>query len=445
MKIKLLISTAFISLFCGIAVAQNLGLQTEWSLDKCITYALENNIDVRKAIATTDINKQYIKQKEGLRMPNLSANLDYASGLSKTLNSSNKYGDYSSSSVNNASLSSKVTLFNGLKISNNIKIAKLTYESSVYNASTQKESISLSVLNAYLQIIYAKELVTICEEDVKSSEEQLNLAEERNKLGLLSKSDYLQIKAQLSSDRLALTNAQSSYAVAKLDLMQLMEMPANDGFEIVYPDMSALNNERIPFASELVYQKALEVKPQIKSAVLNKEIASLNVKTAQADLWPTLSMTGTLSTAYNTALNGLSYEYQLSNRLEPSIGLTLSIPIFQQNQVSSVIKIARINTQIASLEEQSVRNELRKTIEQACQDEKSAYFKYKATLESFESTKEAYDMASEKFQIGLINSSDFIVQKTKYLSAESELLQSKYNLIFSKKIVDFYSGIPLTL
>jgi outer membrane protein len=438
------LKTIFLCLTFGLSLfAQN--DKNAWSLDKCISYAWSKNIDVQKIFVTTEIEKQNLKQKEGLRYPNLTFSVSQGLEWDKTLNSNNRYGDYASYNSTSASLSSSLTLFNGFKISNNIKLAKLSYKASLYDKDTQRESVSLSVLNDYLQVIYAKELVNTCREDVKSTEEQLKLADERIKLGLLSKADYLQIKAQLTSDKLTLTNAQNSYDMAKLELMQLMEIPVNSEFDIVYPDLASLSeNDLIPNA-ESVYQKALSVKPQVKSANLNTEAAQMNVKVAQAQYYPSLVLNGSVSTGYNSSLSNLNYDYQLSNRLTPGVNLTLSVPILQQKQVETAVKIAKLNTQTAALNEQSIHLQLRKSIEQACLDANAAKTKYEASLEMFNAMKEAYEVAVEKYSVGLLSSSDFIVQKTKYISAESDLLQARFNLLFCKKIVDFYLGNPITL
>ncbi|HEY9124415.1 MAG TPA: TolC family protein, partial [Bacteroidales bacterium] len=174
------------------------------------------------------------------------------------------------------------------------------------------------------------------------------------------------------------------------------------------------------------------------------QIAEVNVSIAKSGYSPTLTLNAGLSTGYISGV-GMNYDYQVKNKLNPSVGLTLSIPIFQNRQVHSSVAIAKIGTTKASLNETDVKNQLRKSIEQACVNLKSAYVKYQASLEKFNSAQEAYNVAQEKFSLGSLSSVDFLIQKTNLITAESDLLQSKYNLVFSKKILDFYLGKPLTL
>ena len=123
----------------------------------------------------------------------------------------------------------------------------------------------------------------------------------------------------------------------------------------------------------------------------------------------------------------------------------MSIPIYQRKQVKTSVAVAKIGYQDAELSETDTRNELRKNIEQACQDVTSAQVEYEASIENYRATLESTDLSDEKFRQGMINSVDYLVSKTNLIVAESQLLQSKYNLIFSYKILDFYSGIPLAI
>jgi outer membrane protein len=292
--------------------------------------------------------------------------------------------------------------------------------------------------------LYAEEQVSNSEKQIESTASQLNLAEERLTLQAISQSDYAQVKSQLASEKLTLANSQSQLAIAKVTLEQFMELPVSDNFKIAHPDLSeSLNQNRIPDV-KLVYETALAIKPQIKNAAINKEIASLDEKVARAGLFPTLSASAGISSGFSS-LNNDTYFGQIDNGVYPSAGFTLSIPIYQKKQVKTSIAVAKIGYQNAELSESDTKNNLRKSIEQACVDVKSAQIKYEANKENYSATLEASLLSDEKFKQGVVNSVDYLVSKTNLIVAESELLQSKYNLIVSYKILDFYMGIPLSL
>jgi outer membrane protein len=136
--------------------------------------------------------------------------------------------------------------------------------------------------------------------------------------------------------------------------------------------------------------------------------------------------------------------YQLKNNIAPAIGISASIPIYLNKQVRTNVAIAMKNTNNAEFDELNVKNQLRKAIEQACQDVTSSQIEFEASTEAYNAVKESFDVAAEKFFQGLLNSVDFLVQKTSFIAEESSYLQSKYKLIFSYKILDFYTGQPLS-
>ena len=226
--------------------------------------------------------------------------------------------------------------------------------------------------------------------------------------------------------------------------MQLMELPVTADFNIVHPDLGeSLNQNRAPDV-KAIFETALSIKPQIKNASVNKDIAALDEKIAKAGYIPTLSASAGLTSGYSTTATDI-YFNQLNNTIRPAVGVSLSIPIYQKKQVKTSVAVAKIGYRDAELSETDTKNQLRKSIEQTCQDVVSAQIEYEANLENYAATSEASELSGEKFRQGLINSIDYLVSKTNLIVAESQLLQSKYKLIFSYKILDFYQGIPLSL
>ena len=172
-------------------------------------------------------------------------------------------------------------------------------------------------------------------------------------------------------------------------------------------------------------------------------MSELDISIARASYLPTLSLNAGVSTGYSYP--GLDFSAQVENRITPTVGLTLSIPIFQNKQAKTSVTAAKIGSRNAELSELNTKNQLRKEIEQACVDVISAEKQYQASLEKFASTEESYNVSLEKYNQGLLNSVDFLIQRTKFIAAESDLIQAKYNLVFSNKALDFYSGEALSL
>jgi outer membrane protein len=413
-----------------------------WTLEKCINHALNRNIQVRKSELSNKQYQVYDEQAKAQRFPSANASISQNFNWSKS--TATGVTGLTGNNGSNVSVNSGVTIFNASKLTNLIKQADLSIESGRYSLETTKESISLNILDAYLQILYAEEQVQNAEKQIVSTKSQLDLAEERFMLKAISQSDFAQVKSQLASEKLTFANSQSQLLIAKVTLEQLMELPVTDNFKIAHPDIAeSLNQNRVPDVKS-VYETALGIKPQIKNAAINKEISSYDEKIARAGLFPTLSASAGISSGY-TSLNNSSYFGQINNSVYPSVGFSLSIPIYQKRQVKTSIAVAKIGYENADLSEIDTKNALRKGIEQACVDVTSAQIKYEASKENYSATLEAANLSDERFKQGVINSVDYLVSKTNLIVAESELLQSKYNLIVSYKIMDYYLGTLLSL
>jgi len=442
MKTSLLI-VGFLIFFSGFTVnAQN----KVWTLEECINYALSKNIQIQKTLLSNDRNQLSADQAQANRLPSVSAsvreNFNWYKGFDATTGS---YGSSSGASSTNYSLSSSVSLFNGQKLTNKIKQAELDLQAGHLYSETVKESVGLNILNAYLQVLYAYESVKNAEKQIISTTEQLALSKERMDLGVISMSDYLQIKSELATEKSTLASAKTSLSIGKVTLMQLMELPVDQNFEVSSPNIESLLIASAQPNSQEIYNLALGIKPQIKNAELTKESAAIDVNIAKADALPSLSMDAGLSTGYSSLTQNSGYTSQLKDKVNPSVGFSLSIPIFQKKQIKTNVALANISVSDAELDEINTKNQLRKEIEQSCADVVSAKSQYAASQEQIQATQESYDVSAEKYAQGLLNSVDFLIQKTNLITSESKFLQSKYNLIFSYKILDFYKGISLTL
>lgn len=436
MSTKGLIAAAVIIMSVLTASAQ----EKRWTLNECIDYALDENIQVRKAEVSVNVGEISMQQTKDNRWPTLSASLGESVGLQQVTDS---YGEtsFDGSSRTSAAISSGVTLFSGFQTQNEIRQAELNFKSLQYSTEETKESVSLNIMSAYLQVLYAEEQVTNSRNQADATREELALAKERYGLGAIANSDYLQVKTQLASEELTLANAVNSLMMAKMTLMQLMEYPVDESFEIARPDMDAIISTMPAADAATVYEEALQVKPRIKNAEINLESSEVDLELAKGGFYPSVSMNAGLSTGFTQASEMGS---QLKSGFSPSVGLSVSIPIFRNNQTKSSVARARYGITTAELDELNIRNQLRKEVEQAVLDAQSAVISYEAAVNQHNASQESYNVAEEKFKLGAMNSVDFLIQKTNLTTAESKLLQAKYELVYSFKIIDFYRGVTLS-
>jgi outer membrane protein len=453
MKIRLSFLLTFL---LSISAGTFLNAQNKvWSVDDCIQYALEKNIQVQKALVSNSIYQQDLNLSRSAWYPSLSSSVrqNYVWNNVQDNSAGSAAGSTVFKGTNsvNLSVSSGMTVYNGFKIRNLVKQSETNYEADKYNTEVIKETVSLNILNAYLQVLFAEEQVKNDNDQISSLAEQLNLAGERLKLGAIANSDYLQVKSQLATEKQTLATSQSQLAINRISLMQLMEFPIASDFQIEHPNLDSLiNQKRTPDPVE-VYQTALGIKPEVKNAELAKKSSLIGIDIAKAGHYPNISLNSGVATSYSGYQTSFSTSYkpgsfgsQLSNNISPAIGLSASIPIYLNRQVRTNVEVAKLNANTAELNELNTKDILRKAIEQSCQDVVSSQIEYEASTEAYAAVKESFDVASEKFNQGIMNSVDFLIQKTTFITTQSLYLQSKYKLIFSYKVLDFYAGLPLS-
>ena len=450
MKIRL--SAFLFSMLLSISTGSFLSAQDKiWTVDDCIQYALDKNIQVQKALVNNSINEEDLKLAKSLWYPSLSSSVRQNFNWNNVSNSTTGSTVFKGTDGVNISASSGMTVSNGSKIRNSVKQSETNFEADKYNTEVIKETVSLSVLNAYLQVLYAEEQVKNNQDQISSLEGQLTLAGERLKLGAIANSDYLQVKSQLATEKQTLAISQSQLAINRITLMQIMEFPISNNFQIFHPNLDSLiNQKRTPDPVE-IYQTALGIKPEVKNAELAKKSSQIGIEIAKASHYPNVSLNAGVSSSYSGYQTSFSTSYkpgsfgsQLSNNISPSIGLSASIPIYLNRQIKTNVAIAKLNSNNAELNEFNTKDILRRAIEQSCQDVISSQIEYEASVEAYQAVKESFDVASEKYNQGIMSPVDFLIQKTTFIATESSFLQSKYKLIFSYKVLDFYSGQPLS-
>jgi outer membrane protein len=422
-------------------VAAGQSNDTLWSLQQCIDQALNQNLQVRKAIVSNDINKIGITRSKSARLPSLSAGVSQSfswNGQQVEVTSGNMLGVTGT----NVSVNSSVPVFKGFQLTRQIRQSEIGYEAGRYDELTTRETISLNVLNAYLLLLFSIEQEKNSERQVELTTEQLGLARQREQIGAISHADLLQVASQLAVEKQTLATVRSGKAINRIALMQLLEIPAGQPFGIQSPDTTGLIRSVPAESADSIYTIAIGIKPQIKGARLKSESAELDIDIAKSGYYPQLSVNAGLSFAYS---NQEEQPIVFENRLNPMLGLTLTIPIYQNSQVRSGVGIARLNADLSRIDELNTKNLLRKEIEQASQDLTSSVTEYEAGVEQYLAAREAYHVAAEKFDKGLYSPVEFLVQKTNLVTSENNLLQAKYKLLFSRKMVEFYKGRQLTL
>lgn len=424
-----------------------------WNLEDCINYAFENNIQIKQSelsIKTSEIN--LLEGKLSL-LPNINGDANYSYNWGRVLDQTKYEYINRETKQGNFSLDANFLLFAGLQKMNNVKKLKIDFLTSQYAADKMKDDISLLLTQAYLSILFNKELLRVAREQVQITKEQGNRTSKMVEAGTLARGSLLEIQAQNAREEINVINYENSLELAYLDLLQILDMPADTDFEIEIPVLDLeLTEDLLPVGG--IYEYALLNQPSIKGAELQVESALKNVSIAKGRMSPTLNLVSGWSTNYSNqpkfdtttlTFQDIPFEDQFSDNQSRYLAFALNIPIFNGYQVSSNISRAKIMAEDARYNYELTKNNLRKTIEQAYSDARAGYKTYTATSKSLTSFEESFRYTEQKFNVGLTNSVDYNLAKTQLTAAESELVRAKYDYIFKTKILDFYMGKPLVL
>ena len=262
--------------------------------------------------------------------------------------------------------------------------------------------------------------------------------------GSISRSDYAQIESQYSNDKYQLVTSQATLEGLKLDLKQLLELGMDDEMKLASPELDNSDILKPLPDKKQIYETALSFIPSIQSSKINNEIAELSVSKAKAGYWPSLSLNAGIGTS-SLSGTGTGFGTQLKNKLNEQIGLTLSIPIYNNRSTRSSVEKARLQVINSNLELQNQQKELLKKIENAYLDARSAQNKYMAAQENVKSAQATYELVEEQFYVGIKNTLEMLTAKNNLLSARQEEIQSKYLALLNIKLLDYYNNEPITL
>lgn len=426
-------------------------LPAQWDLQSCIEYALEQNITIRKNRVNAMSTQIDVKTAKAALFPSLSfstsqnvVNRPYQES-SNMVSGSEIISSSSKTTYNgNYGLNAQWTLYNGSKRTNTIKQEKLNNLSAELEVATSENSIQESIAQVYIQILYAAESVRVNENTLQVSIAQRDRGQQLLDAGSIAKSDLAQLEAQVSTDRYQLVTAQATLQDYKLQLKQLLELDGENEMNVYLPALSD-ENVLLPLpAKRDVFMSALAIRPEIEASKINVEASELGIDIAKAGYLPTVSLSAGIGTNHTNG-SDFTFSEQVKNGWNNSIGVSVSVPIFNNRQTKSAVQKAKLQRETSMLTLLDEQKALYKTIEGLWLDANSAQQRYAAANEKLRSTQISYDLISEQFNVGMKNTVELLTEKNNLLQAQQEQLQAKYMAILNAQLLKFYQGDKLTL
>lgn len=466
-------------LICVISIITEFQLlpQKTWTLEDCISYAIENNIDIKRQKLAYNIFENEFKQSKLNMLPSLNGGSNYRFNYGHTVDRFTNEFIENNVQSNDLYIQASMNLFKGFENQNQIKMNQFNLLAELENLNKLKNDITLLIATAYLQILFNEELLEVSTSQLEVTNLQVERAEKQVEVGNKAKGELLEILAIASNEKVNVASARNNLRLSYLNLMQLLDLKADTlkEFVIEIPGDIAIDAENVSISVNDIYNEAITIMPQVKGAEFKLKSSEKQLDIARWQQYPTLALSGTYYTGYSDArtiidinnpgtrligyvensnenvysptfgMKDYPYFDQLKDNASTSIEFRLAIPIFNGWQVQKNISNAKIGVLDTKYMLNQNKQYLYKDIEQAHADAKASLEKYYSSEEAVKSNEEAYNYTEQKFNVGLVSSVDFNIAKTNLLKAKSDYLQAKYEYIFKSKILDFYRGTPISL
>ena len=407
-----------------------------WTLQECLDYAYQNNIQVRQSRNNQLSGIEDTKQAKAALFPSLVASTtqSYTNYPSSEVTDNNSYtGTYG--------ITAGMTIFEGGKLRTEVKRQKVQNQMDALSVEESVNDIRIAIVQAYMQCLYAADAVRINRSTAEASKAQRDRAEEMLRTGSISRVDFAQLQSQYSSDEYQIVVAGSTLDNYKLQLKQLLELDIMEEMNPAVPGVKEENVLKALPPKNEVYETALKVMPQIRRGELGIEAAKLEEKSARAGFFPSISLSASVGTGHMSN-NDFESGSQIWNRFNENVGLTLNIPIFSNRKNRTAVNKAKIALNDSYLEWTSLQKELLRNVESAYLDAVSALAQYLSAREKEKYARESYELTSEQFRVGVKNTVELITAQNEYSAAQQQVLQAKYLTLLSIELLNIYQGLP---
>ncbi len=430
-----------ISILSALLISAALPAKAEtWSLDSCINYAIDHNLDVRSALIERYKGDLNVTEAKDRFLPTLSASAAQSWSFGRGLTSENTYANRNTSSTG-FNVSFSLPIFQGLSALRQLRQAQANIHTLDLRVENAKDDVTLGVIAYYLQVLYSREIVSVRKEELRLAQTQLERQQILFEGDKVPEVDVLQAKSQVASSQVAVVNAENDYSLALVDLTRALELKGTEDFDVEPID---LNGElpRLASADE-VYKNALNNNSGILAARSSVGLADHAISIAKTGYIPKLSFNAGLGSNYYT-MSGMpsnSFGRQMRDNFSKSLGFSLNVPIFDAFNTRNQIRQARAQKLSAELELERQESNLLKTIRQAHSQAEGAEAQYRAGETAVTSAKAALDAMTEKFTYGRANATEWEQARSNYITTLSQQVQAKYEMILRNRILNFYNKV----
>lgn len=429
----------------------------KWTIQECVAYALKNNISIKQSVLDADLAKINKNSALGSFLPSINADASHSWNIGLNQNITTGILENQTTQFSAFGLNTGVDIYKGLQNQNRLRKSNLQILASQYNLDKMKEDISLYVANAFLQILFDKENIKVQKEQLAISEKQYVRTDELVKAGSIPRGDLLDIKATVASNKQKVVSAENAFIISKLSLVQLLQLDDFENFDIADVEYGVADSPTMLLGPEAIFQKAKEIRVELKIAKSNLEIAERDLKIAKGGFQPSLQGFYRFNTRISYAdvpvfdssgkfvgfRNPNPFFNQFSDNKGHNFGMQLNIPILNGFSVKNSVERSKVSIEKNKLALSQSELDLERNVYKAFTDVKGALNAYESAIIALDARKEAFNYASEKLAVGIMNAFDFNQSQTLLSNSQSEVLRTKYDYIFKVKVLELYFGIPI--
>lgn len=404
-----------------------------WTLQQCIEHTLQNDLSIKEIALNEQFQQQEITRAYGNLLPNASLYADHQYNFGSVIDPTTNSRVSSDIQANSIGFSSKVELFNWSNFVQ-IKLAKLQKSKAELDTEIKKNELIIKIVQAFNQVQFDQEQLTLIAsqiENTKANQQRINTEVE---LGNKAKSDLYEISAQLKQEEQLLVNAQNALTISKTRLQNILQIREEINFietEIASPQLWEQNIESL-------YEKGLEVRPEIKSAQIQTEIAQKNILQKRSNYLPTINGNYSLSSFYVDTETS-AFRDQIKNNKNHFIGLSIDIPIFNRLQTKTSVQQAKIDFERANLQLEQQKQAYFNALREAFTQTQNSFINWQAAESNLEAQQVSFEKTEEKFRQGMIDSYSYFAAKNNLLSAQTAVLQAKYTYHYESILLQWYT------
>lgn len=438
-----------ITILLLLAFGMTLTAQDDWTLEECVAYALGHNLQLKDFKYTTDSNQESYRQSIRDLLPSVNASSNYTINFGRSTDPFTNdvvTTDFFSNSYN---INSSIDLFQGFQKINRIKASKFLYKATQEETEQQKYLLAFRVMQAFYDIQFFEGLLAISKEQQAVSQNNYDLVEKQIELGLMAGADLYEAESLLLADKLNVTQSKNQLAVAKLSLIQEMNLENTTEINIV-PELKEQNDANRVSAIQMdsIYEEAKNFIPLMKAQELRTKAAKKQIAVARGNLFPSLQMFGGVGTGYfettrDSLGNTIPFRDQFRNNTFQFIGLSLSVPISNGWSRRSNVKQQKIAYKQAQNALDVREQELQQTIQQLVLDYNSLVVEVAQSNQNVKAQSLSFTIAQKRYEKGLINALELFTAKNLFASAQNENLQVRLRSEINKSTLDFYRGLPV--